>query len=964
MLLLCLTALASPLMGSCRDEVPLGPSRPGLPPSSVLVSSDSLCARVSFTITSATAVTTTFPNRNTCTSGLVVIRGPAASWAQKPSRRLRLFVRVLNKGGQSVQLPVRVLLPPTGIKVLAPSGTPSTKIVSVTSDSSLTGGSLWLIGGSGVLAANDSSKLDTLSFNVQSPATSGQLTFQATAQSSGSTVPALPPNLIPAWVLADSSIDSLGYTKGVINVLFKPGTTQAERQSAITLIGGTVVGGLPSSTGDGYYIVAVPDDGSGAQLEAAIATLLAEPAVKDAGRDWRASRSSYRRPTDGTGWMFADWRTGPPDSATGSNWAMSAVSAPLAWGCSVGDATAEIGVIDHAFDATELAPNIIAGSGVLGQYPTEPVRHGSEVANIIAAKGNNSAGMTGMMWNAGLRLEDAGTRSPSVAQLGQLIEKLASAGAKVINFSWNWNVPWNGPPPQDTVPFIWRQLKQMMPYLRQAEAGGYLPLIVISAGNWPAKSYLTGYPILKDSFPNNVIVVGASTRPPFSRWVDASVQEESSYGSYVDVYAPGQDVTTHAATTALHSASGTSFAAPIVSGIAGLLGSFDPRLSASDIRQLIVAGAIASGYQITRGPGSTDSAPLVNAYESLRAAGRRAGAPICGFPVGTNENGQLVFYRNDGAPEVVPVPNGPVYAPSVAQGGKLIAIQIANDDYPFFSQGTWSNGSWSWNLVSGTLLNLEGRTFLEFDTVDARLNPNYGSGLGGLLLTTLTGPNRPGSRGPAITNEDLYSRSSILNGGWYDQGFITAFDPNGDWVVLAIVKNVNNLLIRAVYMLKHSDNTRFTVQEAEDGSSTDLVMRGLAWRPDGRYFVGGFQPNNAGVDPSSLYRVVQLAPNPTLQADDVVPNKYIFDVSEVFSLKGDYLYSEETALDGSSCLPVQRSFPSMSVQATVGPIGNSTCRNYTQTVFPNVRAPLRAQVRQGVRVALDTVRRVRAQRFN
>ena len=86
----------------------------GTQPSVAVVSSDTLCARVGFKILTATSVQTNYPNRGTCTSGLVVIEGQA-----------------------------------TGVTVINPQGTPGSKVVALTPDSTdAAGASYWYIGGS------------------------------------------------------------------------------------------------------------------------------------------------------------------------------------------------------------------------------------------------------------------------------------------------------------------------------------------------------------------------------------------------------------------------------------------------------------------------------------------------------------------------------------------------------------------------------------------------------------------------------------------------------------------------------------------------------------------------------------------------------------------------------------------------------------------------------------------------
>ena len=107
-------------------------------------------------------------------------------------------------------------------------------------------------------------------------------------------VPARPPDSIPSWLLADSSIGGDGYAKRLVEVLFLATASQAQRQAALRAIRGTVVGGLPLSGGDGYYLVQVPANGIGDQVEEAIRCLMLLPVVQHAARQWRGTA-----PTEG-----------------------------------------------------------------------------------------------------------------------------------------------------------------------------------------------------------------------------------------------------------------------------------------------------------------------------------------------------------------------------------------------------------------------------------------------------------------------------------------------------------------------------------------------------------------------------------------------------------------------------------------------------------------------------------------
>ena len=85
----------------------------------------------------------------------------------------------------------------------------------------------------------------------------------------GSIVPAEAPDTLPAWVYADSIIVSNSpyspgpFLRDIIVVTFRPSAGQSERQAAIDLVGGVVVGGArsPGAEGDYYVRVATADRG-------------------------------------------------------------------------------------------------------------------------------------------------------------------------------------------------------------------------------------------------------------------------------------------------------------------------------------------------------------------------------------------------------------------------------------------------------------------------------------------------------------------------------------------------------------------------------------------------------------------------------------------------------------------------------------------------------------------------------
>lgn len=101
-----------------------------------------------------------------------------------------------------------------------------------------------------------------------------------------SRVPATAPDTVPRAIyrtgryVTGSSWISGTFLRDVVVVGFRKGATAEERETAVELVSGTVVGGRNSGTGEGEYFVQIPDTGSEAGLAAAIAELSALPQVE------------------------------------------------------------------------------------------------------------------------------------------------------------------------------------------------------------------------------------------------------------------------------------------------------------------------------------------------------------------------------------------------------------------------------------------------------------------------------------------------------------------------------------------------------------------------------------------------------------------------------------------------------------------------------------------------------------
>lgn len=495
-----------------------------------------------------------------------------------------------------------------------------------------------------------------------------------------------PPDSIPKWIFADTNIAApnaaigVSFMKRIVVVQFKSGTTEAQRQTAFSAIAGTVVGGMRAGTEEGQYYVKVNDIAGGILLTAA-QTLRARAEVRYAFVNIAAA-PQFRRPADGNGWAgSANWRvrvSGIDPSL--QTWALTAINAPMAWGCWTGDNTARVAIVDVDFRSSQSQfADLNYMSRRTGAGPLFIAPHGASVAGLVAGRGNNGVGLTGVLWDGDVRLYDFSSTftSQTTDWVGPAvfeIEHAARDGAQVINLSQSMPVEdvvivGQGSAAQqasrDEFHAALKGAMQSMAYY------GRTPLMIIAAGNSKHDAMWSGYPMVRDDFPNQVIVVGGTTSTG-ALWADAT--RGSSVGSYVDVMAPGKDVYAYGSDGIIAKQNGTSLSAPLVSGIAGLLFSFDSRLTTADVRQLILDGAVRGNRVLIQGGKSTY---IVDAYESLKLAAERVGAPLCGNRV-WGQSGQVKVSRGALAPEAIITAGDTMWNVNARHGGRTLSFEARN----------------------------------------------------------------------------------------------------------------------------------------------------------------------------------------------------------------------------------------------------------------------------------------------
>jgi subtilisin family serine protease len=252
---------------------------------------------------------------------------------------------------------------------------------------------------------------------------------------------------------------------------------------------------------------------------------------------------------------------------------------------------------------------------VKGSHPD----HGTMVAGLIAAKRNNNIGMNGVADNVKIMpvlvVPDGDERDKDVALA---IRYATDNGAKIINMSFGKNYSPNK-----------KEVVEAMEY-----AVAHNVLLVHAAGNESKSndstmSYPSPYISKAVTVIPSFIEVGASTM-----YKDKKLPAKfSNYGATtVDIFAPGEDIYTTYPENTYETASGTSFSSPVVAGVAALVWSYYPKLTAKQVKEIIIASGVSYADKKVLRPCEEEKAPkikfgqlsisgkVVNVYNALKLA--------------------------------------------------------------------------------------------------------------------------------------------------------------------------------------------------------------------------------------------------------------------------------------------------------------------------------------------------------
>jgi subtilisin family serine protease len=416
--------------------------------------------------------------------------------------------------------------------------------------------------------------------------------------------------LIAAVVAALAAPAVAAAEEGQIIVKYADGADAQERADARADADVAAAGSLPLERTE----VVAPE--SGTTVAEAVADLERSPDVAYAEPD--APRSSLTTPPGDTAFA-AQWslqNTGQKifDGSL-RKWTIGApgddIDVVRAWESGITASDVTVGIVDSGADLAhpDLKPNLLSGGYDFVDHDTVPDDrngHGTHVAGIIGAAGDNGVGVSGVAWKASLLpvrvLDKDGSGSTSTAAAGYTYA--AMQGARVVNVSLG------GDRPSQTEYTALRNARNT--------------LFVVAAGNDGENVDTTdSYPCAYDL--PNVLCVAATGG-------DDRLAGFSDYGATsVDIAAPGVDILSTYPTSFGNSSdygayqwlSGTSMAAPEVTGAAALVLGQDPDLSPWQLREKLMdsthkvdalAGKVASGGRLDVAaalevPAPTDATP-------------------------------------------------------------------------------------------------------------------------------------------------------------------------------------------------------------------------------------------------------------------------------------------------------------------------------------------------------------------
>lgn len=301
--------------------------------------------------------------------------------------------------------------------------------------------------------------------------------------------------------------------------------------------------------------------------------------------------------------------TPPNDPAFGRSWWLQRIDAPGAWTRTVGSRDVVVAVVDRGIDYRHRdlrenvwrnpreAPNGLDDDGngfvddlhgarlcppVSGDPDDDESGHGTHMAGIIGAEGDNRTDVVGVAWRVRLMAVKFVCPTGSAGDAARVARALRYAiarGALIVQGAWD-----EGSAPSGEV----------LEAIREAGRRGIL--VVVAAGNRPLDNDAAPhYPASYDA--TNLVAVTATD-------MDSALWFRSTFGRRtIHLAAPGVDIlSTIPGPLSVDTKTGTSMASAMVAGCAVLMKSVRPSLTPEEIKTAFMRTVTpVAGLPVTSG---------------------------------------------------------------------------------------------------------------------------------------------------------------------------------------------------------------------------------------------------------------------------------------------------------------------------------------------------------------------------
>ncbi len=360
-----------------------------------------------------------------------------------------------------------------------------------------------------------------------------------------------------------------------------------------------------------------------------------------------------------------EWNEIKPE---GNNWWLEAIDARQAWDYSDYFSEINIGVLDAGFETThsELSGKIVFPDSKQ-EKRNYPDAHGTHVSGIIGAKHNNG-GISGVCENSKLICVDW---YPDLLQFWNTdisiffgISTLVKSGAKVVNLSLGTS----GSKTSNSTSFFTELIESAALSYMMASllSKGYDFIAVQSAGNGdylgdPINAENNGHfcqldennifvgskNISAQDILDRIIVVASATNDGDGTFTQSFF---TNVGKKVSLAAPGEDVYSSTINNGYEYMSGTSMAAPVVTGVASLVWSVNPQFTGDQVKDIVCSSTDGDAEIYTQTEYFYDDLelmnyPMVNAKLAVEEAIRRTDLTV-GTVTGICEGAETVKFAN------------------------------------------------------------------------------------------------------------------------------------------------------------------------------------------------------------------------------------------------------------------------------------------------------------------------------